>query len=261
MRALNIAASGMLAQQLNVEVISNNIANMNTTGFKRQRAEFQDLLYQTLSRAGTETGPLGTRRPTGIQIGVGVAAAGVYRIGEQGDLTQTGGRYDLAIDGRGFLRIELPSGEDAYTRAGSLQVSAEGELVTAEGYRVLPGVSIPEDAVDVVISETGKVQVKRAGEIEFEEAGELEMAAFQNEAGLVALGDNLLAETEASGSPLFGLPGEPGFGTMRQGFLETSNVNPVAEITALITAQRAYEMNSRVIQTADEMMNNLNQVR
>ncbi len=259
MRALNIAGTGMLAQQMNVEVISNNIANMNTTGFKRQRAEFQDLLYQTIQRPGAETGAVGQRRATGIQIGVGVAAAGVYRIDEQGDLNATGGRFDLAIDGRGYFRVEMPSGEEAYTRAGSLQVSAEGDLVTPEGYRVLPGASIPEDALDVIISDTGTVQVRRAGETELSDVGEIELASFQNEAGLSSLGQNLLAETEASGIAIVGLPGEPGFGTLRQGFLETSNVNPVSEITNLITAQRAYEMNSRVIQTADEMMTRLGQ--
>ncbi|MGB3722634.1 MAG: flagellar basal-body rod protein FlgG [Pacificimonas sp.] len=259
MRALNIAGTGMLAQQMNVEVISNNIANMNTTGYKKQRAEFQDLLYQTVQRSGAETGALGQRRATGIQIGVGVAAAGVYRIAEQGDLNSTGGRFDIAIDGRGYFRVEMPSGEEAFTRAGSLQVSAEGDLVTPEGYRVLPGASIPEDALDVLISDSGTVQVRRAGETELSDVGEIELASFQNEAGLSALGQNLLAETESSGVPVFGLPGEPGFGTLRQGFLETSNVNPVAEITNLITAQRAYEMNSRVIQTADEMMTRLGQ--
>ena len=234
MRALNIASTGMLAQQLNVEVISNNIANMNTTGFKRARAEFQDLLYQTIERTGAETGPLGSRSATGIQVGVGVAAAGVYRIGEQGDLTRTDSRFDIAIDGRGFIRVELPSGEDGYTRAGSLQVSAEGDLVTPDGYRVLPGASIPEDAVDVSINAAGAVSVRRAGEVEAQDVGEIELATFQNEAGLQALGGNLLAETESSGVPIYGLPGEPGFGTLKQGFLETSNVNPVAEITSLI---------------------------
>ncbi|MEO0500559.1 MAG: flagellar basal-body rod protein FlgG [Pseudomonadota bacterium] len=261
MRSLDIASTGMLAQQLNVEVISNNIANMNTTGYKRARAEFQDLLYQTVARPGAETGGFGQRRATGIQIGTGVETAGVYRINEQGNLNATGGRFDLAIDGRGFLRVEMPTGEDAFTRAGSLQVSAEGDLVTPDGYRVLPGATIPEDALEVVISEAGAIQVRRAGETELVEVGEIELASFQNEAGLNALGANLVAETEASGIPIFGLPGEPGFGTLRQGFLETSNVNPVAEITSLITAQRAYEMNSRVIQTADEMMTTLGQIR
>jgi flagellar basal-body rod protein FlgG len=261
MRALSIAATGMLAQQLNVEVISNNIANMNTTGFKRQRAEFQDLLYQTLQRVGAETSEQNTRAPSGIQIGVGVRAGGVYRITTQGNLTQTGNRYDLAIDGRGYFRIELPNGGDAYTRAGSFQLSDQGELVTPEGYRVLPGVTIPEDAVDVAITETGLVQVKLAGQVSFQNAGQLELATFSNEAGLESIGSNLLIESPSSGSPQFAVPGEPGYGILRQSFLETSNVNPVSEITSLITAQRAYEMNSRVIETADEMMNTVNQIR
>ncbi len=261
MRALSIASTGMLAQQLNVEVISNNIANMNTTGFKRQRAEFQDLLYQTISRVGAESSAQDTRLPSGIQIGVGVKAAGVYRVAEQGNLTQTGNIYDLAIDGRGYFRVEMPDGSDAYARAGSFQLSANGELVTPEGYRVQPGIVIPEDAVDVSISQTGAVQVKLAGQVQMQTVGQIELATFANEAGLEAIGGNLLLESAASGVPQIAVPGEPGFGLIRQSFLETSNVNPVAEITALITAQRAYEMNSRVIQTADEMMNAVNQIR
>ena len=261
MRALNIASTGMLAQQLNVEVISNNIANMNTTGFKRQRAEFQDLLYQTVQRVGAETSQAGTRAASGIQIGVGVRAGGVYRITEQGNMTQTGNRYDIAIDGRGFFRVQLPNGSDAYTRAGSFQLSDTGELVTPEGYRVMPGISIPDGAVDVSVTEAGVVQVKLAGQVEFQTVGQIELATFPNEAGLEAIGNNLLLESPASGAPDFAVPGEPGYGILRQNFLETSNVNPVSEITALITAQRAYEMNSRVIQTADEMMNSVNQIR
>ena len=261
MRALSIASTGMLAQQLNVEVISNNIANMNTTGYKRQRAEFQDLLYQTVARVGAQTSEQDTRAPSGIQIGVGVRAGGVYRISEQGNLTQTGNRYDLAIDGRGFFRIELPNGTDAYTRAGSFQLSADGELVTPEGYLVQPIIAIPDDAVDVTITETGLVQVKLAGQVDFQTVGQLELATFANEAGLESIGSNLLVESPASGTPRYAVPGEPGFGMVRQSFVETSNVNPVSEITALITAQRAYEMNSRVIEAADEMMNTVNQVR
>lgn len=261
MRSLSIAATGMLAQQLNVEVISNNIANMNTTGFKRQRAEFQDLLYQSVQRVGAATSNEDTMAPAGIQVGAGVRAAGVYSINEQGALTQTSNRYDLAIDGRGYFRIERPDGTEAYTRAGSFQVSDQGELVTNEGYRVLPGVAIPPDVIDVSVTPDGQVHVKRAGQVEMQLVGQIELATFQNEAGLEAIGSNLLLETEASGEPLVGAPGEPGFGKLSQGFLEASNVNAVSEITALISAQRAYEMNSRVIKTADEMMNTTNQMR
>lgn len=261
MRALNIAASGMLAQQMNVEVISNNIANMNTTGFKRQRAEFQDLLYQTVERVGAASGANGSLVPTGIQLGVGVRAGGVYRISEQGNLQASGNRFDLAIQGRGYFRIELPDGTEGVTRAGAFQLNDQGELVTQEGYRVLPNVTIPTNAVDVIINEKGQVQTKLAGQIDFQQVGQLELAIFPNEAGLEALGNNLLRQSPASGNPNISPAGEPGFGTLRQGFLETANVNPVSEITSLITAQRAYEMNSKVIQTAEEMMSTTSQMR
>lgn len=255
MKALSTAATGMLAQQLNVEVISNNIANMNTTGFKRQRAEFQDLLYQNISRVGATSSDTGTILPSGIQIGVGVKAGGVYRITEQGSVVGTENPYDLAINGRGFFRVQLPDNSDAYTRAGSFQISAEGLIVTPEGYTVSPGITVPPDATDVSINEQGQVQVTLAGEVEPQDVGQLELVTFPNDAGLEGIGSNLLLETPASGAAVIGVPGDTGFGTLSQGFLETSNVNPVAEITALITAQRAYEMNSKVITTADEMMN------
>lgn len=261
MRSLSIASTGMLAQQTNVDVISNNIANMNTTAYKRQRAEFQDLLYQQVARPGANTGGQEARAPSGIQIGAGVRTGGVYRIGTQGALTQTDNRYDIAIEGKGHFQVLMPNGEMAYTRAGSLQVSDQGELVTADGYPVQPGINIPQEAVDVVISATGAVQVKLGGDPELQEVGQLELATFVNEAGLEALGGNLFAETPASGQANIAAPGEPGFGTLRQGFLEASNVNPVSEITALITAQRAYEMNSRVVKTVDEMLAATSQLR
>lgn len=261
MRSLSIAATGMLAQQTNVDVISNNIANMNTTGFKRQRAEFQDLLYQQVERPGAGAGGGGSISPSGIQIGAGVRTAGVYRIAEQGAMTTTDNRYDLAITGGGYFQVTLPSGETAYTRAGSFQVSAEGELVTADGYKVEPGISIPAEAVDVVVGRTGMVQVKLAGQPALQDVGQLQLASFINEAGLEARGGNLFLATSASGEPNVASPGDPGFGELRQGFLEASNVNPVAEITALITAQRAYEMNSRVVKTVDEMLATSSQLR
>lgn len=261
MGALNTAATGMLAQQLNVEVISNNIANLNTTGFKRSRAEFQDLLYQTVERVGSQTSGSDTRRASGIQIGVGVRAAGVYRIGQQGSLTDTGNRYDIAIDGRGYFQVQLPSGQDAYSRAGAFQISDQGLLVTAEGYQVQPGINIPNNAVDVTISQTGLVQVKIDGQTQPQTVGQLQLATFSNDAGLEAIGSNLLLESASSGAAVLGSPGDQGFGSVRQGFLEASNVNPVGEITSLITAQRAYDMNSKVIQAADEMLNAANQIR
>lgn len=253
MRALRTAASGMAAQQLNVEVISNNIANMNTVGFKRQRAEFQDLLYQNVERMGAQSSSQGTVVPTGIQIGAGVKAGSVYRITEQGSPTQTGGTYDMAIDGRGYFQILMPSGETAFTRAGNFAVNGEGQLVTDDGYEVQPNISIPQDAVDVSISKSGQVQVKTAGQTEPAIVGQLELATFFNEAGLEAIGDNLLMETAASGPANVGTPGEVGFGQILHGYTEASNVDAVAEISNLIIAQRAYEMNSKIIQAADEM--------
>lgn len=254
MRSLSIASTGMLAQQTNVDVISNNIANMNTTGFKRQRAEFQDLLYQQVSRPGAATSADGTKVPSGIQIGAGVKTGGIYRITEQGALTNTGNQYDLAIDGPGYFQIMLPSGDLGYTRSGSFQLSDQGELVTADGYRVQPDITIPQGALSVSVSKTGEVQVKLAGQAEMQTVGQLELATFINEAGLEAIGDSLFVETGASGQPMVSTPGQPAYGTLSQGFIEASNVNPVSEITALITAQRAYEMNSRVLKTADEML-------
>ena len=261
MRALRTAASGMAAQQLNVEVISNNIANMNTVGYKRQRAEFQDLIYQNVERMGAQSSSQGTVVPTGIQVGLGVKAGSVYRITDQGTPTQTGSDYDVAIDGQGYFQITLPSGEIGYTRAGNFSLSGEGQLVTEDGYAVEPAISIPQDAVDVIISKTGQVQVISAGSPEAAVVGQLEIATFFNEAGLEAIGDNLLLETAASGPATTGTPGETGFGQLLQGYTEASNVDAVTEISALIIAQRAYEMNSKVITTADEMMSVSAQVK
>ncbi|HYC73810.1 flagellar basal-body rod protein FlgG [Brevundimonas sp.] len=261
MRALRTAASGMAAQQLNVEVISNNIANMNTVGFKRQRAEFQDLLYQNVERMGAQSSSQGTVVPTGIQIGAGVKAGSVYRVVEQGTPTQTGNRYDMAVDGRGYFQILMPSGETAYTRAGNFSVNGEGQLVTDDGYAVQPNISIPQDAIDVSVSKSGQVQVITQGETEPQIVGQIELASFFNEAGLEAIGDNLLLETAASGPANVGSPGEVGFGELLQGYTEASNVDAVAEISALIIAQRAYEMNSKVITTADQMLSVAGQVK
>ncbi|MBJ7446271.1 MAG: flagellar basal-body rod protein FlgG [Brevundimonas sp.] len=261
MRALRTAASGMAAQQLNVEVISNNIANMNTVGYKRQRAEFQDLLYQNVERMGAQSSSQGTVVPTGIQIGAGVKAGAVYRVTEQGTPTNTGGLYDVAIDGRGYFQILLPSGETAFTRAGNFALNGEGQLVTDDGYAVQPNISIPQDAVDVSISKSGQVQVITAGETEPSIVGQLEIATFFNEAGLEAVGDNLLLETTASGPANVGTPGEVGFGQLLHKFTEASNVDAVAEISSLIIAQRAYEMNSKVITTADQMLSVASQVK
>ena len=254
MQSLSIAATGMMAQQLNVEVISNNIANMSTSGFKRQRAEFQDLLYQNLRRVGTNSSDAGTIVPAGVQVGLGVKTGSVYRIMTQGNLDNTENKLDVAIQGRGYFRVEMPSGEDAYTRAGSFQISPDGQLVTADGYTLAPGITIPQEATDITISRDGQVQVTIQGQPDAQVVGQIELAAFANEAGLDPLGDNLFIETAASGAPTLGTPASDGIGSVLQGFLETSNVNAVTEITTLITAQRAYEMNAKVITATDEMM-------
>jgi flagellar basal-body rod protein FlgG len=261
MRSLDTAATGMLAQQLNVEVISNNIANVNTTGFKRQRVEFNDLLYQDLRRVGTQSAQQGNIVPSGVQLGLGVKPGAIYRINEQGSLAITDNPLDLAINGEGFFQIELPNGEDAYTRTGSFQLSPDGDLVTSDGFIVQPGINIPEEAVAVTVNPDGEVLVQLDGQIEPQNVGQLELARFQNPAGLDALGDNLFQETQASGDPLVNQPNQPGFGSIQQGAVETSNVEIVTEITNMISAQRAYEMNSRVIQASDEMMQTATQLR
>ncbi|WP_439817322.1 flagellar basal-body rod protein FlgG [Zavarzinia sp. CC-PAN008] len=261
MRSLSIAATGMLAQQLNVEVISNNIANMSTTGFKRSRAEFQDLLYQASRRVGSASSDAGTILPSGVQVGLGVRTGSVYRINEQGNLALTENTYDLAIQGNGFFRVQLPSGDEAYTRSGAFQVSETGQLVTPDGYQVLPGVVIPQNATAVSINATGEVSVKLQGQVAPQVVGQLDLATFFNEGGLESIGDNLLLETPSSGPATTGTPGTDGIGTVLQGYLETSNVNPVQEITQLIQAQRAYEMNSKVITTSDQMLQTTTQLR
>jgi flagellar basal-body rod protein FlgG len=254
MRSLDIASTGMQAQQTNVEVISNNIANMNTTGYKRQRIEFQDLLYQNLRRVGSTSSDAGTVVPSGAQVGLGVKTAAVYRINEQGNLQQTSNKFDLAIRGNGFLQVTLPSGDTAYTRDGTLALSPDGTIVTADGYVVQPGITVPRSATDVTINANGEVLATIAGQVAPQNVGQMQLALFANNAGLDANGGNLFLATAASGAAQSGAPGAPGYGSLMQGFVETSNVNVVSEMTSLITAQRAYEMNSRVISSSDEMM-------
>jgi flagellar basal-body rod protein FlgG len=261
MRSLSIGATGMLAQQTNVEVISNNIANMTTSGYKQQRAEFQDLLYQNIRRPGAQSSDAGTVVPTGIQIGAGVKTAAVYRIHTQGSIVITGNELDLAVNGKGYFQIQMPDGTTNYTRAGSFQLNADGQIVTPDGFSLLPGLTIPQNTTDITIDATGQVQAKIDGQIDPQTVGQIELAQFPNDAGLESIGDNLYRETPASGAPVTGTAGIDGFGTIEQGSLEQSNVNVVSEITSLITAQRAYEMNSRVIKTSDEMMSALSQLR
>jgi flagellar basal-body rod protein FlgG len=261
MRSLDIASTGMQAQQTNVEVISNNLANMTTTGFKRQRAEFQDLIYQNLRRVGSNSSDTGTIVPSGAQVGLGVKTAAIYRINEQGNLQQTSNTLDMAIQGNGYFQVTLPSGETAYTRDGTFGLSPDGTIVTADGYTVQPGLTIPAAATSVTINTSGQLQVTLQGQTAPTTVGQLQLATFPNDAGLAAQGDNLLLQTSASGAPAAGNPATVGFGTVMQGFVETSNVNVVTEITNLITAQRAYEMNSKVITTSDDMLSTLTNLR
>jgi flagellar basal-body rod protein FlgG, Gram-negative bacteria len=261
MRSLAIGATGMIAQQMNVETISNNIANATTTGFKKQRAEFQDLLYQNFRRIGSTSSDAGTIVPTGVQVGAGVRVAAVARVLEQGNLTVTDNKLDLAINGSGYFQVQLPSGDTSYTRAGNFKLSPEGIIVTADGYPVQPNITIPAEAVDVAINPSGEVLVKLDGQVQTQNVGQLQLATFANAAGLEAVGDNLFLQTPASGQAVTGNPGNPGFGRVTQGALETSNVNVVQEITTLISAQRAYEMNSKIIKTTDEMMQQASQMR
>ena len=261
MKALYIAASGMAAQERNVEVVSNNIANMRTTGFKRQRAEFQDLLYQTFRRAGSLTSDAGTQVPAGIEIGSGVKTASTSRIMSQGSVEPTEKDLDIAIRGEGFFPVNLPDGRTGYTRDGAFERDSSGQMVTIDGYQINPGIIIPGTARGVSISDDGIVQAYLDNDASPTQLGQLQLVRFVNKAGLESIGNNLFVETDASGSPQTGVPNSGSFGGLLQGYLELSNVNAVTEIADLIAAQRAYEMNSRVVAGADEMMSAVSQLR
>ncbi|MFD2236365.1 flagellar basal-body rod protein FlgG [Aureimonas populi] len=252
MRALAIAATGMNAQQTNVEVIANNIANINTTGFKRARAEFTDLLYQIERMQGVPARGGENVVPEGAAIGLGVRTAAVRNVHLQGALEQTGNRLDLAINGAGWFQIQGPGGDILYSRNGAFNTNADGQLVTLDGFQVEPAIDVPAETIEVIVNDSGQVFARLDGE-EDQELGQLTLVTFANEAGLRAEGGNLFRETLASGAPVAGVPGDPGYGILKQGYLESSNVDPVKEISELISAQRAYEMNSKVIQAADEM--------
>lgn len=254
MRALSIAATGMTAQQLNVEVIAHNVANINTTSFKRSRAEFVDLLYQAERTAGTPEGSGEAGAPEGARVGLGVRATAVRNLHLQGALTQTGNTLDLSLVGKGFFRVIGPDGETLYTRAAAFNKNAAGQIVTADGYVVQPAMVVPPNTSSLTVNESGQLYAQVDGQIEPQLLGQFSIAAFVNEVGLTPLGGNLYRETTASGAPAVGIPGEAGIGTIKQGYLEASNVDPVREITELISAQRAYEMNSKIIMAADEMM-------
>jgi flagellar basal-body rod protein FlgG len=250
---LSIAATGMAAQQLNVEVIANNIANMNTTGFKQSRAEFTDLMYQAERLPGVSSRGANNPIPEGALIGLGVRTAAVRNLQIQGALTNTGNSLDLALNGNGYFQITGPDGNTLYTRAGSFSTNATGQVVTQDGYIVSPAMTIPTNATNIMVNQSGVVSVTVAGQTNAQQIGQLTIATFPNPGGLAPLGGNLFQQTEASGQPVAGVPGDPGFATIQQGYLESSNVDPVAQITDLITAQRAYEMNSKVMQAADQM--------
>lgn len=252
-RSLFTAATGMYAQQLNVDVIAHNLANVNTTGFKKGRAEFQDLIYQNIINPGAPSDD-GTQYPSGIQIGLGVRPIAVAKFFTAGDLINTGNDLDLAIDGDGFFQVTLPDGTIAYTRAGNFRVDRDGRIVTNDGYPIEPGITVPADAIKITVGADGRVTVQQPGTVAPVEIGTIELARFINPGGLLAIGKNLFLETDASGAPTTGAPGTEGRGTIVQGFLEMSNVNVVEELANLIIAQRAFDINSRAIQTSDEML-------
>jgi flagellar basal-body rod protein FlgG len=253
MRALAIAATGMSAQQQNIEVISNNIANINTTAFKRSRAEFTDLLYQAERIQGVANRGRDAIVPQGAQIGLGVRLAAIRSLQIQGALAQTGNNFDLAVNGRGWFQISGPDNETLYTRSGSFSPNANGQLVTVDGYLLNPAITVPNNAISVTVSQSGVVSAIIAGQPQPQQLGQLTIATFPNDAGLEALSGNLFRQTAASGNAVVGVPGDPGFGVVAQGYLESSNVDPVKELVSMISAQRAFELNSKVIQAVDEM--------
>jgi len=257
MRALYTASTGMLGQQIQIDTTSNNIANVNTIGFKKSRAEFADLMYQVLEYAGTATSQTSVS-PTGIEVGLGVRPTAINKIFSQGNFQETGNNLDVAITGKGFFQILLPDGNIAFSRNGSFKIDQNGSIVNADGYKLQPEITIPEDATDINIGTDGIISVVQAGQTNANQVGQIELTNFINPAGLHALGDNLYINTEASGEPINGTPGLNGLGQTRQGFVEQSNVQLVVELTDLITGQRAYEANSKAITTSDEMLQTVN---
>lgn len=253
MRALAIAATGMNAQQTNMEVIANNMANISTTGFKRSRAEFTDLLYQAERSVGAPARGGQASVPEGAYVGLGVRTAAIRSVNLQGSLKETGNSLDIGLNGRGYFQITGANGETYYTRSGAFNKNAQGQIVTLDGYVVQPGITIPQEARRITVNETGQVFVTLNDQLAATEVGQLTLANFVNEAGLEAIGGNLFQATDSSGNAVTGVPGDPGFGTLHQGYLENSNVDPVKEISELISAQRSYEMNSKVIQAVDQM--------
>jgi flagellar basal-body rod protein FlgG len=252
-QSLWVAKTGLDAQQTRMSLISNNLANVNTTGYKRGRASFQDLMYQTVRQPGAQTSQQ-TQSPSGLMVGTGTQVVSTEKLFTQGNLLQTNNPFDLAINGRGFFEVQLPDGSAAYTRDGSFQVDSQGQLVTASGYPLQPGINIPPNAQSVTIGSDGTVSVQLAGESAPQQVGSVTVADFINPAGLQAKGENLFAETASSGAPQTGAPGQSGLGLLIQGSLESSNVNVVEELVNMIETQRAYEMNSKAISTTDQML-------
>lgn len=253
LRGLWTAATGMVTQQTNIDVIANNLANVNTAGFKKSRANFEDLIYQTFKHPGTLT-TQGTEVPTGIQIGHGAKTTSVQKIFTEGNFKHTGNNLDLAIEGRGFFKITMPDGTEAYTRDGSFKLNSTGEIVTADGYKLSPSIVIPTDTTNITISEDGTVSVLQAGQTTMTQVGNITLTTFVNPSGLKSIGKNLFKETGASGTANEVTPGQDGSGTISQGFLEMSNVSVVEEMVDMITGQRAYEVNAKTVQTADSML-------
>jgi flagellar basal-body rod protein FlgG len=258
MRALYTSATGMAAQELNVQVISNNIANMRTTGYKKQRAAFQDLIYDHVRRVGAQASDQGTILPVGIDIGGGVKTVGTPRLMTQGNLSPTGNDLDLAIRGEGFFKIQMPDGTYAYTRDGSFMMDAQGRVVTAQGNPVQPTITIPQNSSQITINPQGQLTVLLPGSTTPTLVGQIGLTRFINKAGLNPIGDNLFTDTPASGTPQDGVANTDGFGDMQQGNLEQANVEVVTEISDLIAAQRAYEMNAKVISAVDQMLQSTN---
>ncbi len=259
-RALFSAASGMQAQQMNVDVISNNIANVNTVGFKRSRPDFQDLVYQTMSTAGASSSS-STVIPTGMQLGLGVKPVAIQKLHSQGDFQSTGNSLDLVIEGDGFFQVTMPDGTINYTRSGAFKLDKDGKVVNSDGYPLEPAITIPANTTNITVGGDGTVSVMQAGSSSPVQVGTLELATFMNPGGLQANGKNLFVNTDASGDATTGAPGVDGRGTIQQGFLEMSNVNIVEELANLIIAQRAFEMNSKAVQTADQMLQNINAMK